>query len=262
MTQMPTSTQATFTAHRPAVELSSSGFTVTGTRHRVNQDRFLTLDDRGLYIVADGMGGCRAGERASHMAVDLLANHPALFGNEHAPRDATCHDIRQAFTHVNQEIYAASNMDPQLYGMGTTAVVALVVKDRVFIAGLGDSRGYLLRDGDLHQYTVDHNMAQTLVTLGVISRTAAQNHQWRHMLCKYLGMEKLDEGPEISTVRIEPGDRIVLVTDGITEKLADSDVTMILDMHPTTESAAEALVRSAVSRGTRDDATAIVLDIH
>lgn len=262
MSQMYLRNATSVATARGALRKRSAGFTVTGTRHRMNQDRFLVDDERGLYIVADGMGGCRGGERASHMAIDLLTHHPTLFGKEGADREEISHDLAQAFLYVNQEIHAAANMDPQLYGMGTTAVVAMIVGNRAFIAGLGDSRGYLLRDGDLHQYTVDHNLAQTLVTLGAISREEAREHQWRHMLWRFLGVGTLKEGPEVATLRVEPGDRIVLVTDGVIETLTDRDLAMILDMHADTSDASEALVRSAVSRGTRDDATAIVVDME
>ena len=110
-----------------------------------------------------------AGNAQSHMAVELLANHPALIGNENASSETIRHALRQAFLDVSQEIHSTANLDAQLYGMGTTAVLTLIVGNRLYIASLGDSRAYLLRDGDLHQYTVDHNMAQTLVNLGVIS---------------------------------------------------------------------------------------------
>jgi serine/threonine protein phosphatase PrpC len=246
---------------QPRLRIQAGGYSVTGTRHRVNQDRLLIDDHRGIYMVADGMGGCRGGERASHMAVELLANHPALVGNENASSETIRHALRQAFLDVSQEILSTANLDAQLYGMGTTAVMTLIVGNRLYIASLGDSRVYLLRDGDLHQYTVDHNMAQTLVNLGVISQVDAREHRWRNMLWKYLGAENLSDGPDVSVVRLEPGDRVVLVTDGTTETLEDRDLVTILDSHPSTLDAAEALVRSAVARGARDDATSVVLDV-
>ncbi len=261
MSQLSLKTNKHLDSAQSRLRLHAAGHSITGTRHRVNQDRFLVDNPRGLYMVADGMGGCRAGERASHLAVNLLANHPALLGRESDSSDTIRQAISDAFVDVNHEIVAMGNADAQLYGMGTTAVLAWVIHNHIYIASLGDSRAYLLRDGDLHQYTDDHNMAQMLVNLGVISRQDASDHHWRHMLWKYLGVKKLNEGPDVNVVRIEPGDRVLLVTDGVTETLSKRDMLMILKMHPSANDAAEALTRSAVARGTRDDATSVVLNI-
>ncbi len=239
----------------------AAGYTITGIHHLINQDRCLADEPQNVFMVADGMGGNRAGERAAQMAIELLPYHPTLLGCEHADGETVRQLIREAFLDVNQEITSAASLDSQLYGMGTTAVLALLVQDRLYIASLGDSRAYLLRDGDLHQYTVDHNMAQTLVSMGAISREDARTHRWRHMLWKYLGDPELKEGPDIAAIRLEPRDRILLVTDGVTEVLTNREMVTILHSHQTARDAAEALTRAAVSRGTRDDATSVVLNV-
>ncbi len=243
------------------LDVRAGGYSITGTRHLVNQDRCLTDEQRHVYMVADGMGGNRAGERAAQMAIELLPHHPALCSCEQADSETVRQLIGEAFLDVNQEIATAANFDSQLYGMGTTAVLALLLHDRLYIASLGDSRGYLLRDGELFQYTVDHNMAQTLVSMGAISREAARSHRWRHMLWKYLGAPDLKEGPDIAAICLQPRDRVLLVTDGVTEVLTNREMVTILKSQPTARDAAEALTRAAVSRGTRDDATSIVLHV-
>ncbi len=260
-TPTPTKTPSQFDSTRAVLRLNAAGHTITGTRNQVNQDRFLVDNQRGLYAIADGMGGCRAGERAAHMAITLLAGHPALLCRNNDDCATIRRAIRQAFLDVNHEIVAAASADARLYGMGTTMVMGMMIRNRMYIASLGDSRAYLLRDGNLQQCTVDHNMAEMLVSQGVISRQDAREHQWRHMLWQYLGLEKLIDGPDINVIHTRPGDRVALVTDGVTETLTDRDLTMILNMHFETDAAAEALARSAVARGTRDDATSVVINV-
>jgi protein phosphatase len=196
------------------------------------------------------------------MAVDLLKYQASLMQNQYRNRDRVREAIRAAFEEADQEIRATASLDAKLYGMGTTAVLALVTQNRLFVGSVGDSRAYLLRRGELHRYTVDHNMAQTLVNLGVINREAARQHHWRNMLWKYLGIGNLGEGPDVNVVRLEAGDRVILVTDGVTETLTERNLITILNSHAATNNAAEALVRSAVARGTHDDATSVVLDVN
>jgi protein phosphatase len=169
--------------------------------------------------------------------------------------------IRQAFWETNQQMITQGNLDAQLHGMGTTAVLTLVVHDRLHVASMGDSRAYLLREAQLRRYTTDHNLAQTLVNLGTISPEAAREHPWRHKLWKHLGIAQWNEGPDLTVLHLRPSDRILLVTDGITDVLTDADLLQILHAHRDTRGAAEACVQNAVSRGTHDDATAVVVDV-
>ncbi len=245
----------------PQLSITAAGYTITGTRHVINQDRYLVDQRRGVFMVADGMGGNRAGERAAHMAIESLPLHPALLDCADADGETVRRLIREAFLDVNQEILSAACFDSQLYGMGTTALLAIVAGPRLFLASVGDSRAYLLRDHDLQHYSTDHNMAQMLVNMGAISPEAARTHWWRHMLYKYLGAQDLKDGPDIAAIHLAPRDRILLVTDGVTEVLSSREMLTTLNLQSSASDAAEALVRAAVARGTRDDATSIVLDV-
>ncbi|MHB0955130.1 MAG: PP2C family protein-serine/threonine phosphatase [Pirellulaceae bacterium] len=247
-------------SRRPLV-LNPAGCSARGAGRAVNQDRYRVDSQRQLFVVADGMGGMRGGERAAQMAVDLLPMHPALLGCETSDRDTIRALLAQAFLDINAEILSEGERDPRLHGMGTTAVLGMLFGDRLYLASVGDSRGYLLRGGDLHQYTIDHNMAQTLVTMGAITHEAARSHRWRHMLWKHLGLRDLQDGPDVVSIRLEPGDRVVLASDGVTEVLESRDIVTVLDSHASPSGAAEALVRSAVERGTRDDATSVVVNV-
>lgn len=241
------------------LQLSSGAHTVTGPRHVVNQDRFLIDHTRGVLIVADGMGGMRAGERASQMAVDLLPAHRDLAERENLSDTRLMNAISDAFLDTNDEIVRTGQADSNLEGMGTTAVMALLHHSRLFIAGLGDSRVYLLREGHLRQYTIDHSMAQLLVNQGTISPTEAKRHRWRHMLWQFLGYPQLKNGPQVCTISLEAGDRLLLVTDGITDVLSKAQLVAGLCRNDTAQGAAHELVESAVRYGTRDDATCVAL---
>jgi PPM family protein phosphatase len=249
------------TEPRRQLLLNPAGYSAAGTGRGANQDRYLVDAQRRMFLIADGMGGMRGGERAAQMAVDLLPMHPALFGCEVLDRDTIREMLSQAFLDINLEIVSAAERDPQLHGMGTTAVLAMLQGDRLYIASLGDSRAYLLRGGDLHQYTIDHNMAQTLVTMGAITREAARTHHWRHMLWKHLGSPDLQEGPDVAAIRLESEDRVVLVSDGVTDVLESRDIINVLNSHASPSAAAESLVRAAVAAGTRDDATSVVVNV-
>ncbi len=169
------------------------------------------------------------------------------------------HAISEAFLETNTEIINASKLDSCLAGMGTTAVMALVNRDNLFIASLGDSRAYLLRDGLLRQYTIDHSMAQLLVSQGTISPAEARRHRWRHMLWQHLGYPKLMNGPEVTKVRLQPGDRVLLSTDGLTGVLSKAQLVAGICSQDSPENAARHLVQTAVRRGTNDDATCVVV---
>jgi protein phosphatase len=225
----------------------------------VNQDRFLVDQARGVMLVADGMGGMRAGERASEMAVDLLPAHPDLAERENLSDAKLMSAISNAFLDTSDEIVRTGQADSKLEGMGTTAVMAVLQDSRLFIAGLGDSRAYLLRDGHLRQYTIDHSMAQLLVNQGTISPAEAKRHRWRHMLWQFLGYRQLKNGPQVCTISLEAGDRLLLVTDGVTDVLSTAQLLAGLCKNVTAQGAAHELVESAVRYGTRDDATCVAL---
>jgi protein phosphatase len=241
-------------------QASAAGYSVVGIRHQANEDRFFVDSCRGLFLVTDGMGGMRGGERAAQMAVELLVQHPSLYGCDVLDDERVRVRLGQAFLDVNSEILDEANRDASCYGMGTTAVLGLLCRDRLYFANLGDSRAYLFRKDELIPYTVDHSLAQTLAALGAITREAAREHRWRHLLWKYVGLPDLKDGPDLTSFRIQAGDRVVLTTDGVTGVLEPREMMNVLNSHATPTAAAEGLVRAAVACGTRDDATAVVVN--
>lgn len=219
-----------------------------------NQDQFLVAER--LFAVADGMGGHAGGEVASLTAIEALGSS---FG-ERGTADALADAVRKA----NEAVWERARDRQDLRGMGTTiTAVALVEEggeDVLTIVNVGDSRAYLLRDGDFDQLTDDHSVAEVLRRAGRLSSSEAAAHPQRHMLTRVLG-EKADV--EVDCFRVTPyrGDRIALASDGLFNEVSDEDIASILQRHDDPEAAAQALVDAANEHGGRDNITVVVVDV-
>ena len=221
-----------------------------------NEDRFHVDIDQQLFIVADGMGGQERGEMASGMAVDIIprALHDCLACKESA-EDALSHSFQRA----NQAIVDAGKDQPFGRRMGTTAVCALHQNDRVYVAGLGDSRAYLIRGNRVEQLTIDHSVAQALVLTGALTAEEARTSPYQHVLHKFLGCANLTDGAEIKPFTPEAGDRLLLASDGLTNHISDDDLRKGTLEYPDPQDWAEHLVSVALERGSRDNVTCIVV---
>src|SRR5262249_15629301 len=179
--------------------------------------------DITVSLVADGMGGQNAGEVASKNAVEILPrelkeNLVGVLGH-----DQTKAVIRRAIVQANEEIMFMAQHDPNLKQMGTTVVLAVWRKGSavMHVAGLGDSRAYLIRGKKIEQLTVDHSIAQALGEAKTISAAEARVHRYRNVLWKYLGSNEVGEGPEVKLVTLQAGDRFLLCTDGLSGVVPD-----------------------------------------
>ena len=176
-----------------------------------------------MCLVADGMGGQAAGEIASKRAVEVIPRELRKHLQPNSTADAAKTIIRKAVVQANEEIIAMGALDRDLKNMGTTVVLAIWRKGSatLFVTGVGDSRGYLIRDNNIQQLTVDHSLAQALVEAKTISAEEARDHRFRNVLWKYLGSKEVGEGPEVKVVTLQHGDRFLLCTDGLTGVVAD-----------------------------------------
>ena len=157
--------------------------------------------DLTVAVVADGMGGQQAGEVASKRAIEIvpreLRKNLAASLNPEAVKGVT----KRAIVQANEEIMAMGALDKDMKNMGTTVVMAIWRKgNELFIAGVGDSRAYLIRNGQAQQLTTDHSLAQALVEARTISPAEAKDHRFRNVLWKYLGSKEVGEGPEVNVV--------------------------------------------------------------
>ncbi len=221
----------------------------------------LTLESSNLFIVADGMGGQQAGEQASLMAVDLIprAIQRKLQADEADPgkiKDA----IRDAVAEVNQEILGSSGAVTEFSNMGTTVVLAQFRYDRVYVAGIGDSRAYRLREGRLEQLTKDHSLADALLDAGTITPDELANHKFKNVLYLYLGSKDARGGPEeVRALDVRPGDRLLLASDGLTGVVPDKDLSHILGTVDDPQRAALMLKDLALANDSKDNVTCLII---
>jgi PPM family protein phosphatase len=220
-------------------------------------------DDAYGMVVADGMGGMAAGEHASLLAIrtglKLVLESPrwALRIDEHEARQLI-ERMRQYFLKVDEALVKQTHVNPRLTGMGTTLTVAYSVGAHAFVVHAGDSRAYLFRAGHLHQLTHDHTLAQSLADLGAIPPKDVAHHASRHILTNFAGGPKKGINPEISTLALCDGDRLLLCTDGLTGMVPDEQIIEILDRIMEPKAAAEALVERALERGGKDNVTVVL----
>ncbi len=230
------------------MRIRAGASTDVGRVREHNEDSYLAQDR--LFAVADGMGGHRGGEVASRIAVDALARHG---GSDHA-------GLAGAIREANQAVLARASRDPEkLRGMGTTLTALVAGDGAVHLAHVGDSRAYILRDGELTQLTEDHTLVQRMVTEGSLSPEEAEVHPQRSVLVRALGVEADLEVDEVFR-EVRAGDRLLLCSDGLTDLIADADIRGLLDVD-SRRLAVTGLVRAALDAGGRDNVTCVVADL-
>lgn len=213
------------------------------------------VPEAGLYLVADGMGGHRDGDRVSRRAVEELQVILPRELRSVPARDQTrvLETMRRAILTFGERL---SEIHPE---GGTTLVVAYRRGSRLFVAHLGDSRAYRFRQGQLRRLTRDHTAVQNLVDAGVIDDIEAARHPDRGALTRYLGLGGRAE-PSLRCVRLRAGDRVLLCTDGVHDVLPTPALERVLATVETAPGACRALVDLVASRSGRDDATALLID--
>ncbi len=239
-----------------ALQLRFVSHSETGPVRKNNQDSGFASPH--LLVVADGMGGAAAGDLASAVAIDTIrtldsADGVVLEGN--AMLDA----MAGVLTRANDRISDLIQADHNLEGMGTTVTAALFDGTQFGLAHIGDSRAYLLRDGRLERLTHDHSWVQSLVDDGKISDEEAAVHPHRSLLLKVLNGQPAND-PDLTTVRVEPGDRLLFCSDGVCGLVDDAGIESALQVSDLAE-ALRMLVSEALAEGGIDNITAIVADV-
>ena len=221
-----------------------------------NEDRFVVDLVHNLFLVADGMGGQDLGEHASGLAAEIIPRvvHDCLAAHDDANRA-----VRKALAEANEAIIDAGRGQPAGRRMGTTAVLALRQADRVYVAGLGDSRAYLIRGDKVEQLTVDHSVAQALVSSGALTPEEARHSPWQNVLHKFLGCAGVAEGAEVLPFTPQAGDRLLLASDGLTNHVSDEDLCRGARQMPDPQEWANHLVDLALERGSKDNVTCVVV---
>ncbi|WP_418275464.1 PP2C family protein-serine/threonine phosphatase [Isoptericola jiangsuensis] len=210
-----------------------------------------------LLVVADGMGGHAGGDIASSLAVAALA---PLDTPDHGPEQALA-DLERTVEQARQDLVHASEVDPDLAGMGTTVTALLRSGNTLAMAHLGDSRAYLLREGTLAQVTIDHTFVQHLVDTGRISPDEAETHPQRNVVMRVLGDFDVDLTPDMSIREARAGDRWLLCSDGLSGFVPVDQITEVLVDSETPDEAADMLITLAMTAGSTDNITVVVAEI-
>ncbi len=240
------------------MRLSSFAGTDVGLARSGNEDSHLR--GRTVFAVADGLGGHQGGEVASAMAVEPLA---ALDGRAFADADQAAEALTAAIRAANQAILQRGRSDPELWGMGTTVTAAAVAHDRVLqLAHVGDSRAYLLRKGaPLRQLTTDHTVVAEAVERGLLTRQQAAIHPQRGVVTRAVGLDPdvLVDLPE--PLELEPGDQVLLCSDGLTEVVDDDQIAGVLAEQVDGGDACGTLIAAANRAGGPDNVTVVLLRV-
>lgn len=234
-----------------------------------NEDAVATDTSLGLAVIADGMGGFRAGEVASGMAIsvimsemkDVLDRHVSLELDPQTGQSEAQKLLRHCIARANTSIYQISRSQPQYSGMGTTLVVALFHDNKVIVAHIGDSRLYRLRDDDFQQLTKDHSLVQEQLDIGMIMPEQARLSTNKSLVTRALGIEATVE-PELYDYDTDEGDIYLLCSDGLSDMVSAEDIGMTLQTSGADiRLCARQLVQMANDRGGRDNVSLILVRV-
>jgi len=268
------------------VRLSFGAQTHPGKKRENNEDHFLvarlaksmqvcksSLPDDGecyfsdeeayLLVVADGMGGAAAGERASALAVGSLETFVLntfkwflhLGGRE---QSVLFEELRKGIERADRSVFERAQADPRLVGMGTTVTMAYSVGTDLFIAHAGDTRAYLFHEGTLDQVTHDHTLVQLLINSGGISPEQARRDARRNIVTNVIGGPSEGVQAEIHRLHVSDGDVLLICSDGLSEPVGDPAIAETLSRTPDPEAAAARLIELALDRGGPDNVTVIL----
>jgi len=221
-----------------------------------------TFPDLIVTIVADGMGGQAAGEIASKKAIEIIPRELRKHLAPNLAPEAVKQVIKRAIVQANEEIMAMGALDKDMRNMGTTVVLSVFRRPGEFyIAGVGDSRCYQLRDKKVSQLTVDHSLAQALVEANTITAAEAKEHRFKNVLWKYLGSKEVGDGPEVIKVDLKSNDRFILCTDGLTGVISDEGLLAYMDGQTEMQASAEGLGQLALENGSRDNVSCVTIEV-
>lgn len=238
----------------PRLSRASSFFgsrTEVGHVREHNEDSLVVMPP--LFAVADGMGGHEAGEVASEITIRTLSDL--------APDHANANELAQAVVAANLNVIKAPREGIGREGMGTTLTAAILEKERLLIAQVGDSRAYLLHQGALQQLTRDHSLMADMIEAGQLTEEEARVHPNRSVITRAIGSDPHMQ-PDLYELNVETGDRILLCSDGICTMLEDPEIERIMARTQSPQECADALVEAALDAGGYDNATAVVVDVE
>ncbi len=232
-----------------------------GRKRELNEDYVYASSEpigclENLFIVADGMGGHKAGDYASEHTVKKLVEVAGTYREDSFPKIEKI--LQRAIDEANAYIYMRSKEDEALSGMGTTLVAATCSKDLLTVANVGDSRLYLIND-EITQITQDHSLVEEMVSLGGIDREMARRHPDKNIITRAVGVGATVNA-DFYEVELRSTDKILLCTDGLTNMLSDEEIHRIISEHKDIEEAVKELIAKANEQGGRDNIGVILVE--
>lgn len=207
-----------------------------------------------LFLVADGMGGHNAGDHASKCCVENM-----ITAIEHSNLKSPISILEQALQKSNTAVYKAAESDVALQGMGTTLVAATILGTEMYIANVGDSRAYLIREY-IHQITEDHSWVEAMVRKGEIERKDARLHEKKNVITRAIGIGSIVQ-PDFFEISLEEGDMLIMCTDGLSNMIEDEEMFEIVKNNNNIEVAGKELIRTANANGGKDNIGLILIQI-
>lgn len=250
--------------------LTAFGLTDVGRKRKHNEDAYLLDAERGLFVVADGMGGHAAGEVASRLTVESIQEFisgteddhdntwPFGYNNRYS---VDGNRLSTAVERANEKVMRAVVNRPELKGMGTTVVAALFDERRATLVHVGDSRAYLYRESELRRLTDDHSWVQEQVNAGILSEEEARSHPLKNVVTRALG-GGAHVAVDLMEIPVGDGDRFLLCSDGLTGMVSDEEITNAIASTRTLEQIVRGLIDLANERGGLDNITAIMVEVR
>lgn len=238
--------------------MQAAGISHIGLVRKKNEDKYIMDLQQQLFVICDGMGGHKGGKVASAIATQVIERH--FITSDVTDKMAA---LNAAIKAANLKIWRVGSKKAEFHEMGTTATAAVIEDDRLLIAHVGDSSLFLLRDNQIAKITVDHTLAHQMVIDGLLKESEVRTCSYNHILTRAVGVQenvKIDNYTEI----IQPGDHIIICSDGLTDMLEEDEISAITNENSAAadaEKIAETLVATALNKGGYDNITVIVLYI-
>lgn len=226
-------------------------FSSKGNVRENNEDNYLLRKDPcPVIVVADGMGGHRAGDVASQMAVDFIKEYDFNLDKD------ILNEINNLITMINKNIIKKGEDTPEYKGMGTTLSLALIYDEKIYIGHIGDSRIYLFRENELKKITTDDSLVNELIESGRINPNEAFDHPQKHILTQALGIDK-DINIETNEIKLKENDLLLFCTDGLTDMIREENIEEIISNHSDLNTITQKLGKKALENGGSDNITLI-----
>ncbi len=240
--------------------MKAFALTDVGRSRTTNQDYvYLSIDAVGalpnLLIVADGMGGHKAGEVASENAVMSVVESV-----KNSKKKDIVSIIEEAITYANNDLMYLSKSDAKYEGMGTTMVLATIIDDAMYVANIGDSRLYLVND-EIHQITRDHSYVEEMVSIGELDKESARTHEKKNIITRAIGVVKGTEA-DFFEVQLNSGDMILMCSDGLTNMVDDENIKRIIKSKEEVEDAVHTLIDTANENGGKDNIAVLLAKVE